>query len=122
MVSTDLTQTASGVPSKDSNVPLATAGLLIGMLLSVLDQTVVAIALPDIAAELGGMDSIGWVITIIVANGGGSHWVVWVGADLAASRLFRGHERRGAHHHTGEGVGGGVQCTGNRRPGRAAPA
>ncbi|SDG73846.1 drug resistance transporter, EmrB/QacA subfamily [Sinosporangium album] len=64
MVSADLTQTASDVSSKgSSNVPLATAGLLIGMLLSVLDQTVVAIALPDIAAELGGMDAIGWVVT-----------------------------------------------------------
>ncbi|MFI7639753.1 MFS transporter [Nonomuraea sp. NPDC049400] len=67
MVSADLTQTASGVPSKGgSNVPLATAGLLIGMLLSVLDQTVVAIALPDIAADLGGMDAISWIITAYV--------------------------------------------------------
>ncbi|MEQ4722993.1 MFS transporter [Nonomuraea sp. B19D2] len=67
MVSADLTQTASGVPSKGgSNVPLATAGLLLGMLLSVLDQTVVAIALPDIAADLGGMDAIGWIITAYV--------------------------------------------------------
>ncbi|WP_049558230.1 MDR family MFS transporter [Nonomuraea sp. SBT364] len=49
-----------------SNVPLATAGLLIGMLLSVLDQTVVAIALPGIAADLGGMDAIGWIITSYV--------------------------------------------------------
>lgn len=61
MVSADLAQTAA--PSKGSNVPLATAGLLIGMLLSVLDQTVVAIALPDIAADLGGMDAIGWIVT-----------------------------------------------------------
>ncbi|NUR85453.1 MAG: MFS transporter [Nonomuraea sp.] len=47
-------------------MPLATAGLLIGMLLSVLDQTVVAIALPDIAADLGGMDAIGWIVTSYV--------------------------------------------------------
>jgi EmrB/QacA subfamily drug resistance transporter len=52
--------------SRTGNVPLATAGLLIGMLLSVLDQTVVAIALPDIAADLGGMDAIGWVVTSYV--------------------------------------------------------
>ncbi|MEV4087568.1 MFS transporter, partial [Nonomuraea fuscirosea] len=52
--------------SRNGNVPLATAGLLIGMLLSVLDQTVVAIALPDIAADLGGMDAIGWVVTSYV--------------------------------------------------------
>ncbi|MGR6918849.1 DHA2 family efflux MFS transporter permease subunit [[Actinomadura] parvosata] len=52
--------------TRRSNVPLATAGLLIGMLLSVLDQTVVAIALPDIAGDLGGMDAIGWIITSYV--------------------------------------------------------
>ncbi|MFD0472448.1 MFS transporter [Nonomuraea thailandensis] len=49
--------------TKAADVPLATAGLLIGLLLSVLDQTVVAIALPGIAADLGGMDTIGWIVT-----------------------------------------------------------
>lgn len=44
-------------------VPLATAGLMLGALLSVLDQAVVAIALPEIAADLGGMESIGWTVT-----------------------------------------------------------
>ncbi|MGW4425131.1 MDR family MFS transporter [Streptosporangium sp. NPDC004631] len=66
MVSADLAQTASAPPKDSSNVPIATAGLLIGMLLSVLDQTVVAIALPDIAADLGGMDAIGWIVTSYV--------------------------------------------------------
>ncbi|MEU6797607.1 MDR family MFS transporter [Nonomuraea wenchangensis] len=56
----------SSPPKGGGNVPLATAGLLIGMLLSVLDQTVVAIALPGIAADLGGMDAIGWVVTSYV--------------------------------------------------------
>ena len=42
MESADLAQTAAAPPKSSSNVPLATAGLLIGMLLSVLDQTVVA--------------------------------------------------------------------------------
>ncbi|MEV4250185.1 MDR family MFS transporter [Streptosporangium canum] len=65
-MSAELTQTESGTPSRAGNVPLAMAGLLIGMLLSVLDQTVVAIALPDIAADLGGMDAIGWVVTSYV--------------------------------------------------------
>lgn len=44
-------------------MPLATAGLMLGALLSVLDQAVVAIALPQIAADLGGMESIGWTVT-----------------------------------------------------------
>ncbi|WP_405064418.1 MFS transporter [Kribbella sp. NBC_01505] len=52
--------------SRRSNVPLASAGLALGMLLSVLDQTVVVIALPDIAADLGGRSSFGWVITAYV--------------------------------------------------------
>ncbi|MFG1690473.1 MDR family MFS transporter [Nonomuraea sp. NPDC049269] len=65
-MSAELTQTASDTPQATSNVPLTTAGLLIGMLLSVLDQTVVAIALPDIAADLGGMDAISWIITSYV--------------------------------------------------------
>ncbi|MEU4719544.1 MDR family MFS transporter [Nonomuraea dietziae] len=59
-------QSASAAPARASQVPLATAGLLIGMLLSVLDQTVVAIALPDLAADLGGMDAIGWIVTSYV--------------------------------------------------------
>ncbi|WP_131738376.1 MDR family MFS transporter [Actinomadura roseirufa] len=65
-MSTETTETIADAPSRTSNVPLATAGLLIGMLLSVLDQTVVAIALPDIAADLGGMDDISWIITAYV--------------------------------------------------------
>ncbi|WP_157253786.1 MDR family MFS transporter [Nonomuraea typhae] len=64
MVAANLAPTAG--PPKGSIVPLATAGLLIGMLLSVLDQTVVAIALPAIADELGGMDAIGWIVTAYV--------------------------------------------------------
>ncbi|MBX9390267.1 MFS transporter [Streptomonospora nanhaiensis] len=52
----------AGAPVRARTGP-ATAGLLIGMLLSVLDQTVVAIALPAIAADLGGMAGIGWVVT-----------------------------------------------------------
>ncbi|MFF4623261.1 MDR family MFS transporter [Nonomuraea jabiensis] len=62
----DLTRTGSDAPPRAGNLPLATAGLLIGMLLSVLDQTVVAIALPDIAADLGGLDAIGWIVTSYV--------------------------------------------------------
>ncbi|MFB6891028.1 MDR family MFS transporter [Kitasatospora sp. NPDC056327] len=49
-----------------SNVPLATAALVLGMLLSVLDQTVVAIALPQITADIGGADAYSWVVTAYV--------------------------------------------------------
>ncbi|GGS66771.1 MDR family MFS transporter [Nonomuraea spiralis] len=66
-MSASLTQSAPADPAEGGGkVALATAGLLVGMLLSVLDQTVVAIALPDIAADLGGMDAIGWIVTSYV--------------------------------------------------------
>ncbi|MFJ4952588.1 MDR family MFS transporter [Streptomyces sp. NPDC088760] len=49
-----------------SNVPLASIAMVLGMLLSVLDQTVVAIALPEISADIGGADSFSWVVTAYV--------------------------------------------------------
>ncbi|MCA9520665.1 MAG: MFS transporter [Myxococcales bacterium] len=39
------------------------AGLMIGMLLSALDQTIVATALPTIVGELGGLEHLSWVVT-----------------------------------------------------------
>jgi MFS family permease len=47
----------------NSKVGLATLGLLLGALLSVLDQTIVGVALPDMAEDFGGMGSISWVVT-----------------------------------------------------------
>lgn len=56
----------TAAPAHGGNVPLATAGLVLGILLSVLDQTVVAVALPDITADIGGGDSFSWVVTAYV--------------------------------------------------------
>ncbi len=42
---------------------LVVASILLGMLLSALDQTVVGTAMPRIAAELGGLDHYAWVFT-----------------------------------------------------------
>src|SRR5688572_13075850 len=39
------------------------AGLLSGMLLAALDQTIVSTALPTIVGELGGLDQLSWVVT-----------------------------------------------------------
>jgi len=39
------------------------SGLMLGMLLSSLDQTIVATALPTIVGDLGGLEHISWVIT-----------------------------------------------------------
>ncbi|MGV9771884.1 MDR family MFS transporter [Streptosporangium sp. NPDC003464] len=57
---------AGGHGAGTGRLPFAVAGLVLGILMSVLDQTVVAIALPDIAADLGEAGSIGWVVTAYV--------------------------------------------------------
>src|SRR5687767_4695168 len=38
-------------------------GLLSGMLLAALDQTIVSTALPTIVGELGGLSQLSWVVT-----------------------------------------------------------
>ena len=37
-------------------------GLLAGMLLAALDQSIVSVALPRIVSELGGLDQLSWVV------------------------------------------------------------
>jgi MFS family permease len=44
-------------------VLLVFSGLMLGMLLAALDQTIVATALPTIVGELGGLEHLSWVIT-----------------------------------------------------------
>ena len=44
-------------------VRLIFAGLMLGMLLAALDQTIVATALPTITGDLHGLEHIGWVVT-----------------------------------------------------------
>ena len=39
------------------------SGLMLGMLLAALDQTIVATALPTIVGDLGGLDHLSWVVT-----------------------------------------------------------
>src|SRR5690606_11224583 len=39
------------------------SGLMLGMLLAALDQTIVATALPTITGELGGLNHLSWVVT-----------------------------------------------------------
>ncbi len=42
---------------------VAFSGLMLGMLLAALDQTIVATALPTIVGDLGGLDHLSWVVT-----------------------------------------------------------
>src|SRR5437870_9852224 len=39
------------------------SGLLLGMLLAALDQTIVSTALPTIVGDLGGLNHLSWVVT-----------------------------------------------------------
>ena len=39
------------------------SGLMLGMLLAAIDQTIVATALPTIVGDLGGLDHMSWVVT-----------------------------------------------------------
>lgn len=50
-------------PRLGRDVVLAFVGLMLGMLLAALDQTIVATALPTIVRDLGGLDHLSWVVT-----------------------------------------------------------
>ncbi|MGH2734785.1 MAG: MFS transporter, partial [Actinomycetota bacterium] len=53
--------TASGLSHK--RILWVFAGLMLGLLLAALDQTIVATALPTIVGELGGIEHLSWVVT-----------------------------------------------------------
>lgn len=44
-------------------VLIVSSGIMLGMLLAAIDQTIVATALPTITGELGGLDHLAWVVT-----------------------------------------------------------
>ena len=48
---------------RQSSVALIIGALMLAMLLSALDQTIVATALPTIAGDLGGLNHLSWVVT-----------------------------------------------------------
>ena len=54
------------MPSSSSplgEIRLVFGALLLVMLLSALDQTIVSTALPTIVGELGGLDHLSWIVT-----------------------------------------------------------
>ncbi|GAA4959603.1 hypothetical protein GCM10023205_23310 [Yinghuangia aomiensis] len=55
--------TAPPPPLTRRQILLAFGGLMLGILLSSLDQTIVATALPTIVSDLGGLDRLAWVTT-----------------------------------------------------------
>ena len=52
---------AGGLPRRQ--VLVVFSGIMLGMLLAAMDQTIVATALPTITGELGGLDHLAWVVT-----------------------------------------------------------
>ncbi|MCA7935882.1 MDR family MFS transporter [Burkholderia cepacia] len=58
-----LTPPAAETARRDAPAGLIVAALLLVMLLSALDQTIVSTALPTIVGELGGLDQLSWVVT-----------------------------------------------------------
>ena len=62
-VGAELTAPAGGASFTQRDVLLIFVGLMLGMLLAALDQTIVATALPTITGDLHGLNHIGWVVT-----------------------------------------------------------
>src|SRR5918994_3003514 len=53
--------TPAALPKRQ--VLIVFSGIMLGMLLAAVDQTIVATALPTITGELGGLDHLAWVVT-----------------------------------------------------------
>jgi EmrB/QacA subfamily drug resistance transporter len=57
------TDTGRSRPLSQRELRVVFAGLMLGMLLAALDQTIVATALPTIVGDLGGLNHLSWVVT-----------------------------------------------------------
>jgi EmrB/QacA subfamily drug resistance transporter len=63
MTVTDIASDAPAEPFSHRERIIIFSGLLLGMMLAALDQTIVATALPRIVGDLGGVDHLSWVVT-----------------------------------------------------------
>ena len=61
--------TTSRTPTNQRMTPLLFVGLMLGLLLAELDQTMFSTALPTIVGELGGVDRMLWVTTAYILAG-----------------------------------------------------
>jgi EmrB/QacA subfamily drug resistance transporter len=59
----DRTGAGTPVPLSPRQLRIVFGGLMLGMLLAALDQTIVATALPTIVGDLGGLNHLSWVVT-----------------------------------------------------------
>src|SRR5680860_1003084 len=67
---TDRQSTPTAMPSSEGNsylshrqILVVLAGLMAGMFLAALDQSIVGTALPRIVSDLGGLNHLSWVVT-----------------------------------------------------------
>ena len=59
----DRTGTRQSRPLSQRQLRIVFGGLMLGLLLAALDQTIVATALPTIVGDLGGLNHLSWVVT-----------------------------------------------------------
>ena len=59
----DRTDTGQPRPLSQRQLRIVFGGLMLGLLLAALDQTIVATALPTIVGDLGGLNHLSWVVT-----------------------------------------------------------
>ena len=66
------------------------SGLLLGLLLAALDQTIVATALPTIVSDLGGLNQLSWVVTAYILASTAST-PLWgkIGDLIGRKRIFQ---------------------------------
>jgi EmrB/QacA subfamily drug resistance transporter len=64
------------------------SGLMLGMLLAALDQTIVATALPTIVGELGGLSHLSWVVTAYLLTSTASTPLYGKISDLYGRRII----------------------------------
>jgi EmrB/QacA subfamily drug resistance transporter len=62
-IEADRTDTGRSHPLGQRELRIVFGGLMLGMLLAALDQTIVATALPTIVGDLGGLNHLSWVVT-----------------------------------------------------------
>jgi EmrB/QacA subfamily drug resistance transporter len=86
MTSTISTSAESTVPLGRRQVLMSFSGLLLGMFLGALDQTIMATALPTIAGDLGGLSRLSWVVTVYVLGAAASTPVWGKLSDLYGRR------------------------------------
>ena len=76
-----MTTSDSRLPSSFTHreILIIFSGLMTGLLLAALDQTIVATALPTIVGELGGLDYYSWVVHLLSLERDGVDADFWKG-------------------------------------------